>query len=202
MHAPEAVVFDLGKVLLDFDYGKVAALMRKFCDFPRDEIIRSLNQSPLLHRYETGELTSRQFFEEVRSVTGFRGEFQDFADIFADIFTPIPEMIDLHTRLRQRGIKTYVFSNTNELAVAHIRSVYPFFANFDGYIYSFEHRSMKPDPKIYEVLEKVAKRSGGELLYIDDRRENVDQGAERGWRTIHHTQSRLTIPQVEAMVKL
>ena len=54
-------------------------------------------------------------------------------------------MIQLHAALRQQGIPTYIFSNTNELAVSHIRRTFPFFANFDGYILSYEHGAMKPD---------------------------------------------------------
>ncbi len=194
---PGAVIFDLGKVLLDFDYGKVAARMLKYCDLPRDAIIRALNQSPLLHRYETGLMTTNEFFEEVKNISKFCGQFSDFEEIFGDIFTPIPEMIDLNTRLRSREVPTYIFSNTNELAIKHIRATYPFFANFTGYIFSYEHRSMKPDPGIYDVLERTAKKKSAELLYIDDRLENVEQGAARGWQTIHHTNHRETIGQVE-----
>jgi len=200
MQKPSAVIFDLGKVLLDFDYGKVAARMLKYCDLPRDTIIRALNQSPLLHRYETGLMTTNDFFEEVKSVSKFCGQFSDFEKIFGDIFTPIPEMIDLNTRLRSREVPTYIFSNTNELAIKHIRETYPFFANFTAYIFSYEHRSMKPDSVIYQALERTANKRGAELLYIDDRLENVEQGAARGWRTVHHTNHRETISQVEALL--
>jgi HAD superfamily hydrolase (TIGR01509 family) len=200
MQKPRAVIFDLGKVLLDFDYGKVAARMLKYCDLPREAIIRALNQSPLLHRYETGLMSTSQFFEEVKTVSKFCGQFSDFEGIFADIFTPIPQMIDLNTRLRSREVPTYIFSNTNELAIKHIRETYPFFANFTGYIFSYEHRSMKPDPGIYTALERITKNKGAELLYVDDRVENVEQGAARGWQTIHHTNHRETIVQVEAMI--
>src|SRR5690349_205976 len=110
MQKPAVVVFDLGKVLLDFDYGRVATQMRRYSDLPPAEIIRALNQSPLLYRYETGLLSSSEFFEEVRTLSRFSGEFIDFAGIFSDIFTPIPEMIDLNARLRARGIPTYIFS--------------------------------------------------------------------------------------------
>jgi len=200
MQKPGVVVFDLGKVLLDFDYTKVAARMRKYCEISREELICTLNQSPLLHRYETGLLSTGEFFEQIKNAAKFNGHFEQFAEIFADIFTPIPEMIDLHTRLRQRGIRSYVFSNTNELAVDHIRKTYPFFANFNGYIFSFEHRAMKPDSAIYEVVERSAGARGSELLYIDDRLENVQQGAARGWQTIHHTTTRQTINAVEALL--
>jgi HAD superfamily hydrolase (TIGR01509 family) len=45
---------------------------------------------------------------------------------------------------------------------------------------------MKPEAKIYEVLEKLAGRRGADIIYLDDRPENVAAGAARGWRTILH----------------
>ncbi len=63
---------------------------------------------------------------------------------------------------------------------------FPFFQNFDGYIYSYEVGAMKPDAKIYESLEKLAGRRGAEIIYLDDRPENVAGGAARGWRAILH----------------
>jgi len=196
---PQVVVFDLGKVLLDFDYSKVAGRMLQFCSLPRDEIIKAVNQSPLLHRYETGLLTTQQFFDEVRNVSKFTGEFAHFEPIFADIFTPILEMIDLHTRLRKRDIPTYIFSNTNEMAVRHIRATYPFFENFTGYVFSYQHRAMKPEPAIYEVVERITGRGGKEILYIDDRQENVEQGNARGWTSILHQAPKETIKQIQLL---
>ncbi|MGA9450427.1 MAG: HAD-IA family hydrolase, partial [Verrucomicrobiia bacterium] len=75
---------------------------------------------------------------------------------------------------------------TNDLAVEHIRRNFPFFKKFDGYIFSYEVGAMKPEAKIYEVLEKLAGRSGADILYLDDRPENVAAGAARGWRAILH----------------
>ena len=40
---------------------------------------------------------------------------------------------------------------------------------------------MKPDAKIYEAMERMAGRRGSDLLYIDDRPENIAAGAKRGW---------------------
>ena len=196
MPIPQAVVFDLGKVLLDFDYGRTARAMAAQCALNEQEIAAALLQTTLLHRYETGLMTTAEFFLELKQVTRFRHGFAAFAGLFADIFDPIPEMIALNERLRSHGIPTYIFSNTNELAIQHIRSAYPFFANFSGYIYSYEHRSMKPDPVIYQAVESLTGRAGPELLYIDDRPENIAHGAERRWQTIHHTGHRETIARI------
>lgn len=184
MMPPKVVVFDLGKVLVEFDYGIMARKMAARGSLSAAEIQRIIDHSPLLFRYETGLMTKEQFYAEICSATGYRGDIREFAQVFADIFEPIPLMIEMHSQLRKRGFPTYIFSNTNELAVAHIRRSFPFFSNFDGYIFSFEHSAMKPQARLYEVVERETGRKGEEILYLDDRPENVAGGAARGWRVI------------------
>ena len=107
-------------------------------------------------------------------------------------------MIELHGQLRARGVPTFIFSNTNDLAIRHIRANFAFFAGFTEYIYSHEAGAMKPDARIYEVVERRTGRCGAELLYIDDRLENVEAGAARGWRAVHHQTPEQTIAAVRA----
>ncbi len=182
----QAVVFDLGKVLVDFDWTiavrKIAARSR----ITLEALGRFMSQSPLLVQYETGLLTNEQFYKAVCAASGFCGDLDEFGVSFGDIFTPIEPMIEVQRRLRGQGIPTYIFSNTNDLAVRHIRAAFPFFSTFDGYIYSYEHRAMKPDPKLYEALERMSGRRGSDLLYLDDRAENIAGGAARGWQVILH----------------
>ena len=192
------VIFDLGKVLLEFDYGIVARRLAAHSGRDAEQIRGLLDQSPLLFRFESGQMTNQEFFREVSSLTGYTGAFDEFADIFGDIFAPIAPMIELHAQLRARGVQTFIFSNTNDLAVRHIRANFPFFAGFTGYVYSHEAGTMKPDARIYEVVERRTGRSGAELLYIDDRLENVEAGAARGWRVVHHQTPEQTIAAVRA----
>jgi FMN phosphatase YigB (HAD superfamily) len=200
MSKPEAVVFDLGKVLLDFDYGRFAENVLNKCGVPAEKILDAVNQSDLLIRYESGFLTSQEFFGEVKHACNYAGEFHEFEPVFGDIFSEIPEMIELHGRLRDRGMPTYIFSNTSEMVIKHIRKAYPFFNTFTDYILSYEHRSVKPQPPIYEVVEKRTGKKGAQLLYIDDRLENVEHGRERGWRTIHHVDHDQTVKTVEKLL--
>ena len=182
----EAVVFDLGKVLLDFDYGLAAKKIAARCRDSSCDVRALIDQSPLLFRFETGLMDRRAFYDEVKRQSGYEGSETDFSATFGDIFTEIPEMVRLHARLRAAGYPTFIFSNTNALAIDHIQRRFPFFKEFDGYIYSYEHRSMKPEEKIYRVVEEITGRQGAEILYIDDRVENVAAGAARGWQTILH----------------
>ncbi len=180
------VVFDLGKVLLDFDYGIVIGKLAARGRLKIPELRQLLVESPLLPAYECGELTSRQFFEVVRRETGFDGGFAEFSSYFGDIFTPIAPMVAMQAELRARGVPTFIFSNTNDLAIEYVRRAFPFFGGFDGYVLSYEHGSMKPDAPLYEVVERVTGRREGAILYLDDRPENVEAGAARGWRAVAH----------------
>jgi putative hydrolase of the HAD superfamily len=181
-----AIVFDLGKVLVDFDYSIAARRIAARSTQPPENLHTFLSSSSSLVQFETGLINRREFFEQVRQATGFLGDLTEFGEMFADIFTEIQPMIQLHAQLRRREFKTYVFSNTNDLAIEHIRRNFPFFRSFDGYILSYEVRAMKPDAPIYEALETLTGRRGAEIIYLDDRPENIHAGSARGWRTILH----------------
>jgi HAD superfamily hydrolase (TIGR01509 family) len=180
------IVFDLGKVLVDFDYSIAARRIAARSTQPPEKLDAFLSSSPALIQFETGLVTRRDFFGQVRQATGFLGDLQEFGELFADIFSEMPPMIALHAELRERGFKTYIFSNTNDLAIGHIRRNFPFFQNFDGYILSYEVKAMKPNAPIYAALEGITGRRGAEIIYLDDRQENIAAGLARGWRTILH----------------
>jgi FMN phosphatase YigB (HAD superfamily) len=180
------IIFDLGKVLVNFDYSIAARKIASRSTRAPEDLHAFFAASPLLAQYETGMISRADLFEAVQSATGFQGTLEEFGAYFAEIFSEIPEMIALHAEVKSRGFKTYIFSNTNDLAIEHVRRDFPFFANFDGYIYSYEVGAMKPERAIYEAMERLCGRSGSDLVYLDDRAENVAAGAARGWRTILH----------------
>lgn len=186
------VVFDLGKTLVDFDYFIAANRIVPHCKPPTDPEKFFSEHAALLSNYELGLLTTEQFFTQMCSASGFGGTQAEFCNFFADIFTPIQPMIDLHAELRRKKIKTYIFSNTNHLAVDHIRRKFPFFSEFDGYVLSYEQGCMKPAARLYEILERTSGHRGSEIVYIDDRTENVDAGSARGWIGVLHEDPAIT----------
>jgi HAD superfamily hydrolase (TIGR01509 family) len=182
-----AVVFDLGKVLLDFDYDLVIQRLAAGGSGNAPAVRRALLESSLLIDYESGRCDSATFYANLKSSLGLRLDYTTFRRQFADIFTPMPGMIDLHQSLRQRGTPLYVFSNTNEIAVTHIRERYRFFEQFDGYVLSYEVGAMKPAEAIYAALEQRTALAPDRLFYLDDRPENVEAGLARGWQAVLQT---------------
>ena len=185
-HRPKAVIFDLGKVLLDFDFGRAARALAPKTKLPSTEVQKHLDQSPLLHQYESGRISAREFFEQFCALSGYSGGYEEFAPGFADIFTPIEPMIQLAENLAKFNIPRFVLSNTNDLAVEHIRRTHPFFHGFDGYLLSYEVGVMKPHDRIYEATEAATGLAGADLLFIDDKPENIETALKRGWQGIIH----------------
>lgn len=193
------VVFDLGKVLLDFDYRIAARRIAERSRLDEGGVQAVLERSPWLVRYETGLMSRQEFYEAIRRETGFQGSLEEFSRFFADIFWPIEPMVTVLRTLRRRGLSTWLFSNTNDLAMEHIRRNFPFVREFDGCILSYEVRSMKPAPGMYESLERRSGRRGPEILYLDDRPENVEAGWSRGWQGWVHRSSEDTQRRLREM---
>src|SRR2546423_1538398 len=122
---PSVVVFDLGKVLVDFDYSIAAGKIASRRKLIAEKVFEFIALSPLLLKYETGLITRQEFFSAICEATGYCGDIEEFGGFFADIFTPIAPMVELHNALRNAKIPTYIFSNTNDLAVTHIRQSFP-----------------------------------------------------------------------------
>ena len=196
---PSAIIFDLGKVLVDFDFSIAASRIAAASRMSFEELKKFLTQTDLLIRYETGLISRQEIYAGICQTTGYTQTIEEFGNQFSDIFSEIPSMIETQATLRQNGFPTYIFSNTNELHLSLIRQKFPFFANFDGYILSYEVRSMKPAVKIYEALERMSGKRGGDLLYIDDRAENIVAGDARGWQTILHETPGKTIAAIKKL---
>jgi HAD superfamily hydrolase (TIGR01509 family) len=187
MPIPKTVIFDLGKVLLDFDYGIAIRRLLPRCRVTLEQLRQMLTGDRLLVDYEAGLVTTGEFFSRLQAAIGYEGTLDEFRRGFGDIFTPIEPMVALHAELRRGGVPTYVLSNTNELAVDFVRAQYPWFREFDGLVLSYEHRAMKPAAALYEVAERLSGLTGPDLFYLDDRAENVEAGFARGWQGVVHS---------------
>ena len=190
---PKAVVFDLGMVLLHFAFRRAAEALAPHCDEDASFVQRTIDQSPLLHAYESGRIPFAEFLASFRAATGYRGDGPMFRRLFADIFEPFPEMVGFLGQLGAESIPTYLLSNTNEAAVEHVRGTYPFYGLFTGHVLSYEVGCMKPLPPIYETVETLSGLNGPSLFFIDDRAENIEAALARGWHGIVHSDPAVTI---------
>lgn len=150
------------QVLLDFDYAissrrlaaacqasspalaKEAALLELFGHSPAPTgLLAAHGGRSLVEQMERGQLSSRQFYELVCELAGLRVDFSTFAELYADIFKPIPPMIRQQQHLVAAGVPTYLLSNVSALHIDDARRRHPFLQSFTGLCLSYEVRSSR-----------------------------------------------------------
>jgi len=181
----EAIIFDLGNVLLPFEWDVAA---ERFCvrtGCTRRELDDYMVTTPLMSQLSLGEMTKEDFYRVISEEFGFDGSYEEFALLWSDIFTTDDEMVLLAEQLRGR-YRRYILSNTNPIHTEFICARYPFVHGFDGMVLSHEVGLMKPDRRIYELaIERFALRPS-ETVFIDDILINVEAAEAAGLRGIHH----------------
>jgi glucose-1-phosphatase len=187
----EAVIFDLGNVLLPFNWDIAAD---KFCartGRTRREVDDYIVTTPFMNDLSLGRMTKEEYFRVVSQDFGFDGNYEEFAQIWSDVFTEDEEMIALSAHLKGR-YRRFILSNTNAIHMNFIFTRYPFMHTFDGYILSHEVGLLKPDRRIYEVTLERFGLAASESVFIDDILANVEGARGVGMHGIHHRDARST----------
>lgn len=191
MKLPEAFLFDVGNVIIFFDFTKAAVRIAPHCEISPEEALAKV--SPLTDELETGLLSADEFITEAIRRTGYSGSTEEFRVAFEDIFELNEPMAAFIEEQHRSGVTLHLLSNTNPIHVPFFEKTYPVFECFTGRIYSHEVGAMKPDQKIYEAAISQLDLNPDKTIYIDDLAANCKKGWEMGFRTFqydrnHHEQ--------------
>ena len=169
----EAILFDLGKVLINFNFETGLQALHSSCSISRDQLEEILWDENWIFRYERGEVSTKEFHKYLCETADLKLELPQFCETWSSVFVPglmISE--DLLAALKQR-YPLILVSNTNEVHVEFVRANYRVLDYFDHQIFSCEVRALKPDQKIFEHAIAAAGRPPEALFFTDDREENV-----------------------------
>lgn len=190
---PEFFFFDLGNVLLFFDHEKAVEHVSELSAAPPDRVREVIFSSGWELRYERGEISSAEFHEHICRELGVSIPLEKMLEAVSDIFHPNLPIRNSLQLLRDRGVRLGLLSNTCE---AHWNWVeehaYPTVEGwFEFPILSFRERCMKPDIAIYQKAQQRAGVAAEQIIFVDDRLENVEGARMAGWQAHlfqHHEQ--------------
>ena len=164
----KAILFDLGKVLIHFDFQRGYRELEGLCPYTATEIPRRLAGTGLVERFETGLVEPRAFVDEMSRILELRADYDRFCEIWSCIFTHelLPE--SMLTGLRKR-YRLVLLSNTNALHFEMLRGAYRhLLRHFDELVLSYEVGAMKPHPEIFRAAVEAAQCGADECFYTDD----------------------------------
>ena len=169
----EALLFDLGKVLVNFDFETGIQALHACCPITRQQFEEVLWNKRWIRGYERGEISTKEFYDYLCREASLKLALPDFRTTWSSVFVPGLMVSEELLAALKRRYPLILVSNTNEAHADFIRSKYRLFDYFDHLIFSFEVGSLKPDTKIFEHAIAAARRPAEELFFTDDREENI-----------------------------
>lgn len=181
MTRPDAVVFDIGNVLLGwnpeaFYDGLIGAARRK-------ALFSAVDLDGMNARIDRGA----PFVPTVQAMRDahpeWAAEIQIWQDRWIDMLSPVIDdsVTALHA-LKQEGVPVFALSNFGVQTFDWARTRFEVLGAFDMAFISGHLQLMKPEPEIYAALEQGTGMAGAQLFFIDDKPENIAAARARGWQ--------------------
>ena len=181
------LIFDLGNVVLNIDYGRTIAAFKSLGVAEFDSLYTPIAQKGFIDDWDKGLISSDEFRESLRVEAPILRGVDDWQIDAAwnVMLLDLPQSrLDILTRLSAH-YRTFLLSNTNEIHVAHFDSIVATTVPgkklsdyFERIYYSNETGMRKPDAEIYELVLHENGLQADETLFIDDLAANVE-GAKR-----------------------
>lgn len=177
------IVFDIGNVLATFKPKDF--LMDIFKDAKLADQFFEVFFTKLWHEYDQGLYTKEQMIQKgLQKMPDQKEKIKNMMDIWTSYVVGIQKNIDLIHIYQKKGYKVYILSNIPEDSYIYLKEHYNFIDQVDGGIYSYQHKLIKPDVKIFEVLLDQYDLKANECIFIDDKKENIRAAERLGFYTI------------------
>jgi len=180
------VLFDYGQVLSGPPNPSAWVVLRAVSGL--DEARLHTAYWEFRHEYDRGALTGVEYWRAVAARAGVKFDSAQMLGLLAadvDLWTRMNQpMVDWARRLQLAGIRTGVLSNIGDCIGEGIVAQLPWLADFDHCTWSYEWKLAKPDPEIYRRTAEALKAAPEEILFIDDREENIVAAAALGFQTV------------------
>ena len=181
----EAVVFDVGKVLFEWD---LRHLFGKLIDDP-DELewfVTTVVTPEWHYQHDMGRMLAETIPERIAAFPEHEGPIRAFADRFGETIPgPVPGSHELVEQLHVRGVPLYAITNFSADFWPPFRAGQPIFDRFGDIVVSGVEKLWKPGPEIYALAAERFGHAPGAMLFIDDNADNAAAARACGWQAHH-----------------
>lgn len=182
----KTVVFDIGKVLIGFEWNDYMRSL--FDDETAERVTRAMFGSRSWHELDRAVLSEDEIVELFHNAEPeYKNEIDEAFERVGECVERRDWVIPLIDSIKERGYQVLFLSNMSEHVIASNPGAYDFTEHMDGGIYSYEVHSIKPESRIYESLFEKYGLKPEECLFIDDTPANVYEAKKLGMKAIIYT---------------
>ncbi len=187
----KAVMFDLGGVIIELDYSKAANHFASEAGISVDQIGDLLVTSSILQEFEVGGVSEQTFRDKVCRLLNIKLTGDRFDEIWNSLLGEIhPKRVEA---IKNLPFQTLILSNTNSIHERAFNEILEestrlnnLYQLVDKVYFSHEVKMRKPDREIYENVLADQQRGPGEILFIDDRLDNIQAAEQLGFQVFQN----------------
>ncbi len=181
---PRTFLFDIGRVLLDFDFeSSLATLIPTQINNPQPLIQQVLKQKDAL---EAGLINAASYANWALRILQSEATVEQFYLAWQHIFTMNEPMWRCVRQLADNHHTLILISNINAIHCPWIFTAYPEFSYFKHKILSYEVGILKPELAIYQHAIDRYQLNPASTIYIDDQLQNIESGEKSGFQCWHY----------------
>lgn len=186
----DTIVFDMGKVLVDFDNQASTRRIAQHSLRPFHEVERVLESDPDGAAYATGQMRCQPYFQRLARRLQFVREWGLLRDLWCSNFRPIDDNIELAARLRPH-YRLAILSNNCPAYVEEVNRRCALGSIFHEQIYSYDVGAQKPGAAIFHLAQQVLKCDPARTVFIDNDHYYAEAAQRHvGWKAIHYVPDR------------
>jgi FMN phosphatase YigB (HAD superfamily) len=178
--AIKAVIFDLGRVIVPFDFSRGYVRLEPLCGIPAAEIPGRIAPTGLVTRFESGAIEPRDFVRDLSKHLNLDTSYENFCEIWNSIFLPYTLIPEAMIESIARNYRLVLLSNTNAIHFEMLRENYPLLRHFHALVLSYEVGAMKPLPLIYRRAIVAAGCLPEACFFTDDMPAYVEGARAQG----------------------
>lgn len=174
------VVFDIGQVLLKYDWRSYLTSLYK-----DEDLVETLGQAIFLsddwEKGDEGVVTPEEWVELfVENAPEYEEEIRYVCKDLGGVVFPFSHTDGLIRYFKEKGCRLYYLSNYSEKLRTESKEDLKILEDFDGGIFSCDVKCIKPDEKIYKILLDQYNINPQETVFFDDRLENIEAANRLG----------------------
>lgn len=170
----QAVVFDLGNVVIDIEPERICAHWARAIGADVEEVTRIFWEDRVYERLERGEIDLPEYHRHMAGQMVKSIPYEEFAEGWNRIYLGVTDGMDALLRRLKKSLRLVALTNTNG---AHAECWRVLFAevlrHFEEVFCSHEIASRKPEPRAYQLVLEYLKLPARQVVFVDDREENV-----------------------------
>lgn len=178
------IVFDVGNVLVTYEPKRCLENLG-YDEETKEAVMQAVFKSPLWNENDRGVLSTAELEEGfVANAPKYEMQIRKAFQNVGRAIELMPHTMDWIKDLKARGYHLYIISNYGEFTYQQTEHKLKFLPYMDGTIFSYQHKMIKPDREIYELLLRKYNLKADECVFIDDCAENVVAAREAGFSAI------------------